>query len=251
MKSLRGFKGLKNRSNSGPVGAIFHPAAEGKRSTVFQRCGGGDWGWGWARAGRRDRVVGGGRAHDGRRRQRRRFRILAALEDGAGGFVAHRAGRAPAAKAARVDMEAQEGVEAKARLGGRPVGGVDPAEAVNSSRRRHRLKRNQIEGEIIEMGAARRAARAGVERRVAIARHRLDRAQRRANPVADEAQGADHVGPEMWGGTSKGLPPHSRHMLAVRSICQVGSTPQTPAACCQASNERTWPRTPGLEASQA
>ena len=97
------------------------------------------------------------------------------------------------------------------------------------------------------MGAALGAARAAVQRRVAIARHRLDLAERGPDMVADEAQAsATMPGHRRKGGTSNGAPPHSRHMLAVRTSCQVGSTPLTPAASCQASNESTWPRCAGI-----
>ena len=101
------------------------------------------------------------------------------------------------------------------------------------------------------MRAALRAARAGVQRRIAIARHRLDRADRRADLVADEAQRPHHAGPQPKRRHFERRPPHSRHMLAVRTSCQVGSTFPTPAASCQASNDRICPRLPGLDASHA
>jgi hypothetical protein len=108
-----------------------------------------------------------------------------------------RAGRAPAAEAVRVDVEALKSVEAETGPRRGAVARVDRAQPAEQLAPLQRADRHEVEREIALVRAAGRAARAGVERRVAIAGDRLNPSDRRLDTVADELQRRRHAGPQV------------------------------------------------------
>src|SRR6185295_16193284 len=101
----------------------------------------------------------------------------------------------PAAELAGVYVEAEEGVKAEPHFIVRSAPGVDGTERLHQLLAGRRLQGDQVDGGIMLVRAFRRSAGTDIERRIAIDRDRLDRANGGNDEVADVTEGLDDVRP--------------------------------------------------------
>src|SRR5205085_10554279 len=94
----------------------------------------------------------------------------------------------PAAEFARIYMEAQADIEAEAGRIGFAAPAMDRAQPGHQILAGDRIERHQVDRLPVAVRAFLGAARAAVERWIAVDRYRLDRTDGRNNHIADETQ---------------------------------------------------------------